>query len=115
MKRSISVFYCLVVLFSLLLIGSGIVGLKLNELKVSNVKNNEILLELASKLKSGELQIDNKLGLVLIDSINEAHVDAAAYVGAIYKIYIGIGGLLFVTAMIFGLIWYRTIKRQSST
>ncbi|WP_100658787.1 hypothetical protein [Alteromonas flava] len=104
-----NLYFILVLMASMLLVGAGALGLYLNESKLENLKQNEILLELRDKVSSGELEVGEGLGLVLVQGIEDAHVDAANFLNDVFIVGICIGLFLMLISIIFSLTTKSTV------
>jgi hypothetical protein len=85
----------------------GYVGIEINKQKIENMDNNPIYVELSEKVKSGELEVNEELGLILVEGMREAHVDAGNYLESIFEIFIYVGVLLiFLIVMLIFVTWH---------
>ncbi|MDO6477928.1 hypothetical protein Q4520_21125 [Alteromonas sp. 1_MG-2023] len=101
--KGLNLYFILVLMASMLLVGAGTLGLYISESKLENLKQNDILLELRDKVSSGELEVDEGLGLVLVQGIEDAHVDAANLLDDVFIVGICIGLFLMLISIIFSL------------
>ena len=109
------IYLVLVFISSLLLVGAGLLGLSLNESKLENLKQNEILLELREKISSGQLEVDEGLGLILVQGIEDAHIDAANFIDNVYAFGIGIGLFLIFLSTFYVLLSKRKGVKNART
>ena len=106
--------YALVVFLFLTATGivvGGYLGIKLNEQKIEDIDNNPIYVELSEKVKSGELLVDEGLGLILVRGMKDAHVDAGYYLVSIFDIFIYIGFFLIFLISILAIVTFRLYTR----
>ncbi|MUH72021.1 hypothetical protein [Psychrosphaera haliotis] len=111
-----------IVLISLLfltalgIIIGGNVGMEINKQKIDNIDNNPIYVELSEKVKSGELEVNEELGLILVEGIREAHIDAGNYLDSIFEVFIYVGLFLsFLIVMLAFVTWHLYKKRSAKS
>ncbi|GGI83838.1 hypothetical protein [Shewanella gelidii] len=91
----------------------GNVGIKINIQKIENMDNNPIYIELSEKVESGELEVNKNLGLILIQGMREAHVDAGSYLDSIFKIFIYVGIFLIFLVLTLAFVTWRLFTKVS--
>lgn len=89
----------------------GNVGISINSQKVENIDNNPIYAELLEKVKSGELKVNQELGLNLVQGMRDAHVDAGNYLVSIFNIFIYIGIFLLILVSTLALVTWRLYSK----
>ena len=108
-----------VVLISLLfltalgIIVGGNIGIKINKQKIENMDNNPVYVELSEKVKSGELEVNEELGLILVEGMREAHVDAGNYLESIFKVFIYVGLFLSFLIVMLAFVTWHLYKKSS--
>ena len=90
---------------------SGNVGININNQKIENIDNNPIYVELLEKVKSGELEVNQELGLNLVQGMRDAHVDAGNYLVSIFNIFIYIGEFLLILVSTLAFIAWRLYSK----
>lgn len=95
------------------IIVGGNIGISINTQKIENIDNNPIYVELSEKVKSGELEVNKELGLILVQGMQEAHVDAGNYLESIFNIFIYIGMFLIVLILTLAFVTWRLYTKSS--
>ena len=90
---------------------SGNVGININNQKIENIDNNPIYVELLEKVKSGELEVNQELGLNLVQGMRDAHVDAGNYLVSIFNIFIYIVVFLLILVSTLAFIAWRLYSK----
>ncbi|MGJ8694659.1 MAG: hypothetical protein ACSHW0_19550 [Thalassotalea sp.] len=95
------------------IIVGGNVGININTQKIENMDNNPVYVELSEKVKSGELEVNKELGLILVQGMRDAHVDAGNYLESIFDIFIYIGMFLIFIILILAFVTWRLYTKSS--
>lgn len=102
----------LIFLVAIGIVVGGNVGIKINSQKIENIDNNPIYVELLEKVKSGELEVNQELGLNLVQGMKDAHVNAGNYLEGIFSIFIYIGIFLLFLVSILALVAWRLYSNE---
>lgn len=95
------------------IIVGGNVGIEINKQKIENMDNNPVYVELSEKVKSGELEVNEELGLILVEGMREAHVDAGNYLESIFKVFIYVGLFLSFLIVMLAFVTWHLYKKSS--
>ena len=88
-------------------------GIKLDEQKIKNIDSNPIYVELAEKVNSGELEVNRELGILLVQSMKDAHIDAGIYLKDIFNIFIYVGLFLVAIASSLAFVTWKSYKNNA--
>ncbi len=91
----------------------GNLGINLNAQKIKSIDSSPIYLELSEKVKSGELEVDKELGLILVQGMREAHVDAGNYLESIFEIFVYVGLFMTVLVSVLAIVTLRLYSKVS--
>jgi hypothetical protein len=107
MKILSSILICALLLTSIGIVVGGKIGIELNGQKIQNIDSNPIYIELNEKVKSGELKVDEELGLILVQGMRDAHVDVGNYLISIFDIFIYVGCFLILLVVLLVFVTWR--------
>jgi hypothetical protein len=115
MKTLSAILFSLLLLTSIGIVVGGLIGIGLDKEKIQNIDANPIYVELTEKVKSGELEVDEGLGLFLVEAVRDAHVDAGNYLVSVFDIFIYVGIFLILLVILLAVVNWRLYRKLAKT